>query len=174
VADSAPRIWGLDRAQLKLLRRQLIDEAGSIDRDFQRLARRMAVVRAQLRELRDRLWPAGSGRGFRGVRRPRIGGPEPVGRPAPPARALRGRELRYASLGALVRAGRPLSLPEVHRALHVSGYAVAGATPVKRLADALGYEHDIGRARRVRRGVYEIGELTPARRRRVTEWQRCL
>lgn len=174
MASTSTRTWRLGRTELKLLRRRLIDEAGSIDREYQRLALRMADIRQQLRELRDRIWPADTGRGFRGVRRPRIGGPDPIGRPAPPGRALRGRELRYAALGALVRAGRPLSLPEIHRALHVSGHAVAGATPVKRLADALGYEHDIGRARRVRRGVYELGELTPARRRTIAVWQRRL
>ncbi len=72
-------------------------------------------------------------------------------------------------MAVLARARRPLSLPEIHRALHVGGYAIAGRTPVKTLADALGYEHDRGRARRVRRGVYELAELTPARRRRVLQ-----
>ena len=33
------------------------------------------------------------------------------------------------------------------------------------LADALGYEHRRGRAHRIERGVYGVGELTPARRR---------
>src|SRR5204863_9865085 len=39
--------------------------------------------------------------------------------------------------------------------------------PVKRLADALGYEVQLGRAYRVERGVYKLGTLTPAQRRRI-------
>jgi hypothetical protein len=130
----------------------------------------MATIRSELARVRNALWPASNGRAWRGFRRPRVGGPAPVGRPALPARELRGRALRYAALATLVRARRPLTLPEIHRALHVGGYAIAGATPVKTLADALAYEHHHGRARRVRRGTYELGDLTPARRRRAREF----
>jgi hypothetical protein len=157
------------RDQLQRERAALIAEAGEIDAGFQRTALRMATIRAELTRLRELLWPAGDGRGWRGFRRPRVGGPAPVGRPAPPALPLRGRALRGAALAVLVRARRPLALPDIHRALHVGGYAVAGSTPVKALADALGYEHDRGRAHRISRGIYELGELTPARRRRLLE-----
>ncbi|HEY7136153.1 MAG TPA: hypothetical protein VIB48_13900 [Acidimicrobiia bacterium] len=160
------------RDEMIARRTVLITEAEHIDTQYQQLAQRMTIIRGELTRLRDAIWPALLGRGWRGFRRPRIGGPEPVGRAASPAYPLRGRELRFAALGVLVRAGRPLTLPEIHRALHVAGYEVAGQRPVKDLADALGYEHDHGRARRVRRGVYEVGELTPYRRRRVFEMQR--
>jgi hypothetical protein len=60
-----------------------------------------------------------------------------------------------------------MALPEIHRALHLTGFRIAGDHAVKQLADALGYEHDHARARRVVRGVYAIGELSPARRRRA-------
>jgi hypothetical protein len=157
------------REQLHQARAALIAEAGEIDAGYQRMALRMATIRTELARLREQLWPADAGRGWRGFRRARVGGPAPVGRPAPPALELRGRTLRHAALAVLLRARRPLTLPEIHRALHVGGYAIAGSTPVKTLADALGYEHSRGRARRVRRGVYELGELTPARRRRVLQ-----
>ncbi|MCC6436720.1 MAG: hypothetical protein IT196_16910 [Acidimicrobiales bacterium] len=55
-----------------------------------------------------------------------------------------------------------VSLAELHAVLHRLGYAVAGANTVKTLADALGYEHDAGRVRRVRRGVYEFPPGSPA------------
>ncbi len=158
------------REQLQQIRAALIEEAREIDAAFQVMGQRMATIRSELARLRETLWPASNGRGWRGFRRPRIGGPAPVGRPAPPALQLRGRALRHAAIATLVRARKPLTLPEIHRALHVGGYAIAGRTPVKTLADALGYEHDRGYARRVRRGLYEVGELTPARRRRLREF----
>ena len=81
--------------------------------------------------------------------------------------------MRYAALGVLIRAGRPLGLPEIHAALHLAGYRLTGARPVQQLADALGYEHDNGRARRVMRGVYAPGELSPSRRRHSLEASRA-
>lgn len=131
----------------------------------------MAVLRRDLRALHERMWPTGAGLSGKS-RRPRIGGPSPIPPPARDALALSGRHLRYAALGVLVRAEQPLSLTEVHRALHLTGYRIAGPRPVKRLADALGYEHDHGRARRVSRGVYQVGELSPARRRRAFDASR--
>ena len=61
-----------------------------------------------------------------------------------------------------------MTLVEIHRELHLDGVRDrCRATPVQRLADWLGYEHRKGRARRVDRGVYRIGVLNPAERRRI-------
>ena len=148
-------------------RAELIAEAGRIDAAEQESAARMAAIRTELGELREQLWPGDRGRAYRSFRRPRVGGPEPVGPPAPNAVPLWGRHLRYAALAVIVRADRPLTLPEIHRGLHLTGFRIVARNEVKRLADALGYEHRRGRARRVERGKYAIGALSPARRRRV-------
>ncbi len=60
-----------------------------------------------------------------------------------------------------------MTLPEIHRALHLAGYTISGARIVKKLGDALAYECRQGRVHRTARGTYVIGELSPARRRRV-------
>ena len=54
-----------------------------------------------------------------------------------------------------------MTLVEIHRELHLNGYAIASRHPVKRLADALAYETRKGRARRVDRGIYALDELNP-------------
>ena len=69
-----------------------------------------------------------------------------------------GRRLRSVALAVLARHGRKMTLVEVHRELHLNGYAIASRQPVKRLADALGYEVVKGRAVRVERGVYRLGD----------------
>ncbi len=156
-------------------RQELISVATSVDAQQQRLAVQMSAVRNELLALRERLWPAAPGHAFRNVRRPRIGGPAPIPPPTRDAIPVRGADLRYAALGVLVRAGTPLTLPEVHRALHLTGYRIAGARAVKQLGDAMAYEHNQGRVRRIARGTYAIGELSPARRRRAastTAWRR--
>jgi len=56
------------------------------------------------------------------------------------------------ALAVLARNAREMTLVEVHRELHLNGYAIASRQPVKRLADALGYEVMKGRAVRVERG----------------------
>lgn len=77
------------------------------------------------------------------------------------ATPLWGRRLRSVCLAILRRAGR-LTLPEIHALLHRHGHVIESDTSVKVLADALGYEVERGRARRVSRGVYEVdGPLDP-------------
>jgi hypothetical protein len=68
---------------------------------------------------------------------------------------LVGRPLRRAILGALDEAGRPLTLTEIHRSLHLLGYRLRSNNAVKQLGDALRYEEQLGRVRRVARGTYE-------------------
>src|SRR5512140_2312481 len=92
-----------------------------------------------------------------------------------------------ASAGAIVVTG-PRAQPSIRRATssatHIdrlwvvmtfpaASSAAPGARPVQQLADALGYEHDNGRARRVMRGVYAPGELSPSRRRHSLEASRA-
>jgi len=50
-------------------RATLITEAEHIDAQYQQLAQRMATIRAELTRLRDAIWPALRGRGWRGFRR---------------------------------------------------------------------------------------------------------
>jgi hypothetical protein len=135
--------------------------------DQRRLAAEFATLRRELVTIRDRLWPVEPGRAFRNVRRPGVPGPDPIPPPARNAIAISGRALRYASLAVLARAGSPLALPEIHRALHLNGFVVAGDHAVKTLGDALAYECRAARVRRTARGVYAIGDLSPARRRRA-------
>jgi hypothetical protein len=156
-----------DRGTLLERQRDLTAEAGRVDREQQRLAAEFSAVRRELRTIRDMLWPTRPGHAFRNVRRPRFPGPAPIPPPVRGAQAIRGRELRYAALGVLVRAGSPMSLPEIHRALHLAGYRIAGNGVVKRLGDALAYECRKGRVTRVARRTYALGELSPARRRRA-------
>jgi hypothetical protein len=146
--------------------RDLVEEAEVLEREHQVRAARMGEIRRELTMLRDATANIAPGVRRR-FRKARVPGPAPVGRPAPPAVPVRGRDLRYAALGVLLRAGRPLTLPEIHRGLHAAGFAIDGWHPVKQLADALGWEHEKKRARRVARGVYEVGQLNPYRRRRA-------
>jgi hypothetical protein len=164
----------LDRSTTPPPRRALLDRhddlahrAQAVDEQQRLLAEERLELRAELSRLRDRLWPAGPGHAFKNWRRPRIGGPPPIPPPLANAVPLYGRRLRYAVLGVLLDAPGPMSLPDIHRALHLRGYRLSGNHVVKQLADALGYEHDHGRACRVARGMYRLGELSPARRRRA-------
>jgi hypothetical protein len=84
--------------------------------------------------------------------------PPPLDRSHP----LHSRDLRQAALAVLVRAGVS-SISEILEALSAAGFTVAGASPNKVLADALGHEVRLGR---VRRGHYAIARL-PA----TTAWR---
>lgn len=125
-------------------------------REIDELAARMTDERIsaieELVELRDSLWPTIPWQ--RGRRPPAIDG-----NPLPPAtrRAIpiAGVVLRRAALQILARHG-PLPLVEIHAWLHRYGFLVGSSRPVKCLADALGYEHDHGRALRIGRGVYGL------------------
>ncbi len=171
--DFRGRFLGRRREELLARRQELVAEAEELNASQLRLAQHMALVRAELVALRARLWPKQPGHLWYWHRRPRVGGPAPIPPPARHATALSGRHLRYAALGVLVRAQRPLGLTEIHAALHLAGYRLSGPHPVKQLADALGYEHDNGRARRIMRGVYAPGTLSPSRRRRAFEAARA-
>jgi hypothetical protein len=76
-------------------------------------------------------------------------------------RAVRGAALR-SLCSALLRRHGELALVELHTLIHVYGYEILSRTPVKTLADSLGYETLEGRAERVRRGVYRAKGPAPS------------
>lgn len=154
------------RREIRARMQELVAEAEELEQEHQVRAARMGEIRRELTMLRDASVHIAPGVRPR-FRKARVPGPAPVGRPAPPAVPVRGRHLRYAALGVLLRARRPMTLPEIHRGLHAAGFAIDGWHPVKQLADALGWEHEKKRARRVARGVYEVGQLSAYRRRRA-------
>jgi len=155
------------RDRQALLRRQqeLVDAAEVIDAEQQRLAAELARLRRELTSIRELLWPSGEGRAFEKVRRPGRAGPDLVPPPLADATPVRGRALRDAALRVMLRAERPLTLPEIHRAIHLDGHVLLATDPAKQLGDALGYEERRGVVRRVARGTYAISTLTPHRRR---------
>ncbi|MDQ1478294.1 MAG: hypothetical protein QOE62_3523, partial [Actinomycetota bacterium] len=147
---------------------RLLARATELDAAQQALGAELAQVRTELAELRVVMWPRVDPKdivhGFRVTHR---GGPAPIPPEAPGARGLRGKDLRSVALAVLARNARAMTLVEMHRELHINGYAIASRQPVKRLADALGYETMKGRAQRVERGVYRLGRLNPGERRRI-------
>lgn len=84
--------------------------------------------------------------------------------------ALWGRRLRASCMKLLMASGT-LTLTELHVLLHQHGLRIDSAHPVKALADAMAYECEQGRARRVARGVY-AATGTP-RRPQPTPEARC-
>jgi hypothetical protein len=148
----------------------LLERATELDAAQRALAHELGDVRTKLAEMRVVLWPRVDPKDIvQGYRVTRRGGPPPIPPVAGRARALWGRHLRSATLAILARRQRPMTLTEIHRELHLSGYAIASRQPVKRLADALGYETILGRAKRIERGVYAVDELNPGTRRRLAK-----
>jgi hypothetical protein len=146
----------------------LLERANELDAQQRALSAELAEVRSRLAELRIVMWPRVDPKDIvHGFRRTRRGGPPPIPPEAPGAHPLCGKHLRSTVLAVLARNGRPMTLVEIHRELHLYGYAIASRHPVKRLADALRYEFVKGRARHLDRGVYALGELNPGTRRRI-------
>jgi hypothetical protein len=167
MSDAGPaRLLPLrDRRQLLTRQEELADAAMAVDAEQQRLAVEFARLRVELESIREQLWPSSDGHAYAKTQRPRVGGPTPVPPAAVDAMPLRGRALRDAALRTLLRADGPLTLAEIHRALHLGGHVLLAADPVKQLGDALGYEERRGVVRRIARGTYALGTLTPYRRR---------
>ncbi len=138
-------------------RDELLDRLDDLDREIVAIAQRRAQLASRLAELRDRLWPPSHR--HRGRR------PSPTGErelPPLPERPtwLEGRRLRSVCLALLRRVG-PLTLPRLHALLHAHGYGIDSAHAAKALSDALSYEVECGRARRIRRGEYAVTAPTP-------------
>ncbi len=74
---------------------------------------------------------------------------------------VRGAALRSLCCRASCTATVQLALVELHTLIHVYGYEILSRTPIKTLADSLGYETIEGRAERVRRGVYRARGPAP-------------
>lgn len=80
---------------------------------------------------------------------------------------LSGLDLRYVLTTALLRAGVPLRVPELVRALERDGFTCWGRSS-KEVSDALRWEIGRGRVVRVRRGVYVAGTMPKQTRSRIT------
>jgi hypothetical protein len=139
-----------------------VHRLNQIDERLEKLsAERRSIVDA-LSELREELYPPVP---WAHGRRP----PDIDRSPLPPAPAgaqtIGGRDLRVTCLTILRRHGAT-SLPELHGLLHRYGYLVGARRPVTALSDAMAYEVERGRARRVERGIY-ASTCRPPRRRRA-------
>jgi hypothetical protein len=157
-----------EKASLLAERAELLERAKQIDAKQRTLAEEMGALRRQLAHLRVVMWPRIEPKDIvQGFRHTRVNGPAPIPPVARNAHQVRGRALRVAALAVLARHQRPMTLTEIHRELHLQGYAIESRMPVQRLADALAYEVRKGRAARVDRGVYRLGLLNPADRRNI-------
>ncbi len=125
---------------------QIAGEAESV------MVRRRVLLDDAVR-VHQRLWPK---RHWQGRRRP-----PPDAPPLPPlrngARIIGGRALRQLCRTILRRHG-PQTLVELHSYIHLYGCKLDAHDPVKGLADAMGYEVEIGAAYRIKRGVYAATE----------------
>jgi len=148
----------------------LFERAVALDRQQRALSVQLADVRTALAEMRVTMWPSVDPKDIvHGIRVTRRRGPPPIPPVAPNAQPLTGTQLRSTVLAILLGERRPMTLVEVHREVHLRGYVIASREPVKRLADALRYETILGRAHRVDRGIYTLGELSPGTRRRLAK-----
>lgn len=154
------RLIGARRQAVEQQCQRLAVRITELDAQLLELSRQRRTASRELKQHHRRLWPALLRRG----RRPGPDGAVQLPPVPADARFLWGRRLRSACVALLSRLGET-SLPELHAVLHRLGYAIAGSNTVKALADALGYEHDAGRACRVSRGVYAVppGAPIPAR-----------
>jgi hypothetical protein len=83
-------------------------------------------------------------------------------------------DLRRMVLGVLIRAGRPMTVAEVVAAVEVDGpplHLRPGQHAHKVLADLLRQQVRAGRVRRVARGTYTVGTLSPSMRWRSLHWR---
>ena len=146
-------VVGRKRAQLESEYADLGRDLHDLDRELSRLSRQRQAVQRKRRAIRSRLWLNLAKRG----RRPAPDGTEALPPASRDATLLWGRRLRARCREILRRHGS-LALPDLHAELHRCGYAIDHRYPVKALGDALGYEADQGRVRRVSRGVYRLGD----------------
>lgn len=141
--------WRERRHQEEDRLRAAIDD---VDRQLVELTERRRDLLDRLGRLHDEIrpiWATCAGR-----RRRAVSHEEPLPPTAEKPLWLWGRELRAVCIALLRQAQGALSLRQLHVLLHRAGYAIAHRAPVKALGDALGHEHDVGRARRVARGRY--------------------
>jgi hypothetical protein len=142
------------RVELQVERDELLCRLDRLDVEAEALSGRRRELVGELTALRDRLYPRLR---FAHGRRPPVHDRPPLPPAAEGAVLLRGRSLRRAALAMLARRG-PMELPDLHAALHLAGYQIASAHPVKALADAMRHEVAEGHASRVRRGTYGLAK----------------
>ena len=147
------------RIRLDQRRQQLVERLDALDTVVASWMRERREALDEAEEIHDSLWPtveAGWGR------RPPRPGRSPMAPQVVDPYPVRGAALRSLCCALLHRHGE-LALVELHTLIHVYGYEIFSRTPVKTLADSLGYETLEGRAERVRRGVYRArGPAPPA------------
>ena len=154
--EPRPRRWlrFRDRPAMLERERELVVAVTEVEHEQRRLADRYVELRRELVELHELLWAPHREGPYRKNSRPPVPGPAAIPAPVQDAQPLRGRALRRAVLESLRHAGRPLTLTEIHRSLHLSGYRLTSEHPVKQLGDALRYEELQDRVRRIERGTY--------------------
>jgi hypothetical protein len=138
------------RRTLQIQRDALLAELEALDTEAAGLAARRAEIVGSLADAREMLYPPVS---WAHLRIPRIHDQPRVPTPPDDAIAIAGADLRELCC-ALIAANGAATLAELHRRIHLAGYAVASPRPVQRLADAVAYEARAGRLVRVSRGVY--------------------
>jgi hypothetical protein len=141
------------------IHRALFEEEDTVRRRINQLDQQVLDLSAERRQLlarikhiHDELRPRSDG--ARGRRRRAVSHEELLPPAAEDAVRIVGRELRAICVILLRKAGRALTLRELHVLLHRLGYVVAHPHPAKALADALGHEADAGRAVRILRATY--------------------
>lgn len=145
-------LFGAKRRAVEVERDELLGSVAELDRQLATLARQRRELVGKLRTVQRRLAPR---LGHRAGRQPAPDGSVQLPPVRRDAQRLWGRRLRSVCL-ALLRGQGEVTLPELHALLHRHGYLIANRLHVKTLADALGYEVQSGRVRRVARGVYEL------------------
>ncbi len=143
-------IYGAKRAKVVATCDELLDEIEAVDEQLALWAAHRRRLVAELQEHRELILPKLSKLSGRRVMPDGnvYLGPVPDDVPA-----LWGRRLRASCMRLLMASGT-LTLTELHVLLHQHGLRIDSAQPVKALADAMAYECEQGRARRVARGVY--------------------
>lgn len=144
-------VFGEKRRKLEQAHDDYEERIAALDRELDDLCQRRRELVAKRRLVRRQLFVNLAKRGRRAL----DDGTEALPPIDHQPRWLYGRRLRAMCLRILARRG-PLTLVELHAQLHRLGCAIGHRHPVKALADALAYETELGRARRVSRGVYEL------------------
>lgn len=152
-------LWA--RIERQTERDALLHRLDALDTRLLALSTERRAIVEELGEIRDELYPAVP---WCHGRRPPDLDCSPLPPAAPGADAVEGRRLRAACLSILRRHGAT-ALRELHGLLHRYGYVVRAVRPVTCLSDAMAYEVEQGRARRLARGVYEAIGAEPPRRR---------
>lgn len=145
-------VYGAKRQHVHAQLDQARADIRHVDQELAALRRRRRDLAATIRAHRTRLWPTAAWRG----RQPGPDGSEQLP-PAPhDAPRLWGRRLRAQCRAILAAVRGPLELPQLHAMLHDHGFLIRSRHVVKALSDAMSYEVENGRARRIARGTYEL------------------